>query len=151
MKISDRRRAALRRSGDLLIRMKAAIEDEALVPWGDCLRPGKTPEMREVERRVDHEICVAVTSWPGIPPAAIIDIVKTADAIALYFEAMLWQPGALDWAPAIMKDAAGTLGWGEVVGIFRADIIERFMPLIAPRPRECWRTEVEKLLGKPPR
>ena len=25
---------------------------EALVPWGDCLRPGKTPDMRAIEANV---------------------------------------------------------------------------------------------------
>lgn len=81
--------------------------------------------------------------WESLPAADWPDdrareIVKTADAIALYFEALLWQPNALDWAPEIHVFGGGWTG----------SIAERFMPLIAQRPRECWRTEVERLLGK---
>jgi hypothetical protein len=105
---------------------------EALVPWGDCLRPGKTQEMRDVESAVDAAIIHALrvdqvfVYW---------DTVKTADAIALYFEAMLWLPGGGDWAPSVWPDAV------------EMDT-DAFLPLIAPRPVECWRTEVESRLGK---
>jgi hypothetical protein len=109
---------------------------EAIVPWGDCLSPGKTDAMKDVESRVDDAICRAL----GIKESATVwSIVKIADAIALYFEAMLWQPGALDWALDVVP-------WARVSDDSLAADIERFMPLIAPRPSECWRTEVEALL-----
>ena len=118
---------------------------EALVPWGDCVRPGKQPWMREAETRVDEAIGVAL-NLPAFCDKAV-EIVKTADAIALYFESLLWQPGALDWAPEIRRDAFGmppsrARTWS------KPESIERFIPLNAPRPGECWRTEVETLLGK---
>jgi len=116
---------------------------EALVPWGDCLRPGKTPEMREAEDQVDSAIRLAL--GVSLPDERTFEIVKTADAIALYFEALLWQPGAIDWAPDVFpwgSDAAAP------ISVRHSDVIPRFMPLIAPRPGECWRTEVEALLGK---
>jgi hypothetical protein len=123
---------------------------EALVPWGDCLRPGKTPEMRRIETNVDTAILAALCRDPGAAAAivhiheGVRDLVKTADEIALYFEAMLWSPMAIDWAPGALRPI-----WESMIrehgGV--GSLIERFMPLIAPRPRECWRTEVEQLLG----
>lgn len=114
---------------------------EALVPWGDCLRPGKTDEMREIEAKVDGAILAADFALPmRVPSPEAINLVKTADAIALYFEAMLWQPGASDWAPDAMP-------WESIPNSPTGAVIHQFMPLIAPRPRESWRTEVEALLA----
>lgn len=141
-----RRRA--RQEGATGVELWALLHDahEALVPWSDCLRPGKTDEMREVEGEVDAAIrCALVVP---LPTAAEFGLVRTADAIALYFEAMLWQPGAIDWAPVIMDTF-----WGvelDRVGnsaVTKVGLVERFMPLIAPRPGECWRTEVEASTG----
>lgn len=106
---------------------------EALVPWGDCLRPGKTDEMRAIENDVDLAICAALRIELNDEHRATV---RTADNIALYFEAMLWAPTARGWAH-------GLIDWDEWP---HEHVIERFMPLIAPRPRECWRTEVERLL-----
>jgi hypothetical protein len=134
---------------------------EALVPWGDCLRPGKTQEMRDVESAVDaaiihalgldyapfvyeHAAIVETSDVDGYEAVQVcnfgtvggdLEIVKTADAIALYFEAMLWLPGGGDWAPSVWPDAV------------EMDT-DAFLPLIAPRPGECWRNEVESRLGK---
>lgn len=140
--------AATRREYLKSVEIWALLHDahEAIVPWGDCLRPGKTDAMREVEAEVDAAIrCALVVS---LPTPAVFDIVKTADSIALYFEAMLWQPGARDWAPGLLHpiwaDEHGQVGNS---GLTKVSLVERFMPLIAPRPGECWRTEVEALLG----
>jgi hypothetical protein len=117
---------------------------EALVPWGDCLRTGKTDAMREVELTIDGHVIDEIAACVRTP-SINFDGVKIADDIALYFEAMLWGgPGALDWAPRV-------LGWSSC-GSLRTSHglefdLERFMPLVAPRPRECWRTEVEELLS----
>ena len=115
------------------VELEALLHDapEALVPWGDCLRTGKTDVMRTHEGHV----LVAIYDALGIPHASAMSAVVTiADEIALYFEAMLWGVGALDWAPEI-------LGWSSC-GMLRSCggrefDLERFLPLIAPRPGEC--------------
>ena len=131
----------------------ALIHDahEALVPWGDCLRPGKTDAMREVESAVDVCVCTAIVGWPCSPPDAVLAIVKTADDIALYFEAMLWGgPLARDWAPPIMLTTIETATMHDPDGVLVTEpgqLVEWMMPLVEPRPGECWRTEVEELLS----
>lgn len=135
------------------VRLWALMHDahKALTPWGDCLRPGKQDWMRDVEEHVDCHVVAAINRIGRYPCGAtwptddVLDLVKTADNIALYFEAMLWAPTASDWAPALMDRVWDDLR--ETYGLrFRSNTIDRFMPLIAPRPRECWRTEVEALL-----
>jgi hypothetical protein len=129
---------------------------EALVPWGDCLGPGKTPEMKAIEAEVDEAIIAAlgvdeIVLRSGDDDAwiLIMDTVRVADAIALYFEAMLWGgPGASDWAPLVWPKTHEITGGGERPRPSQAALIERFMPLIAPRPGESWRAEVEALLGE---
>jgi hypothetical protein len=118
---------------------------EALVPWGDCLRPGKTDEMREAEASVDAAIITALQVEEVI---SVWDIVATADAIALYFEAMLWMSGGADWATRVFPQTHEITGGGHRPQPSLSVLIERFMPLIAPRRGECWRTEVESLIGK---
>lgn len=110
---------------------------EALTPWGDCLRPGKTDKMREVEHQVDVAIIEALGMQVVTLPTQ--ETVWIADEIALYFEAMLWQPGAADWAAMPVEHIE-----------HRYELLEvrRLLPMIAPRPGESWRTEVEDLLGK---
>lgn len=143
------RRIVRELGGDDHAQLWALLHDahEALVPWGDCLRPGKTEAMKAVEAEVDEAIITAL----GIDEAVLLggdddawititDIVHTADMIALYFEAMLWMPGAIDWAPFVMP-------FEYIEARSSAEAIQRLLPLIAPRPGECWRTEVEALLG----
>ena len=118
------------------VRLDALLHDahEPLVPWGDCLSPGKTDEMRAVESNVDAAIREAL----GLPPslAGVARKVKRADLIALLLEALIWQPGASDWvcdlphAPASARD------------------YQRLLPLVWPRPSECWATEVRCALGE---
>lgn len=129
---------------------------EALVPWGDCLRPGKTDAMREVEKNVDEAIVAAVRSW-GIGDFAVSTevgvkpepwpfetwptendrlAVKAADDIALYLEAMLWQPNARDWV--------------EFPGGYHRHTLARLLPVVEPRPGECWSAEVHALLAGEP-
>lgn len=113
------------------LRLHALLHDahEALTPWGDCLSPGKTHAMKETERRIDAAICVGL----GIPEPTKVErhVVKKADCYALYFEAMLWQPRAADWAPRLGPDDRG--------------LLEALMPEVWPRPGEDWKrlTEVE--------
>lgn len=120
--------------GNVVAQLRGLLHDshEALVPWGDCLRPGKTDEMREVEKHVLAAIYEAL----GLDARALMisefvhgedDIVHVADMAACYFEAMLWQPGASDWAP-------------------KPDFVDCLLPVIAPVPGECWRSEVEDML-----
>ena len=127
---------------------------EPLVPWGDCLRPGKTPEMRAAEERVDEAILLALlpgrayadphapTPWCRFDDD-VREVVKAADTIALYFEALLWQPGAVDWAPDLLGRSACERR--RTAGRFEFDV-DRILPLIAPRPGECWRGEVARLI-----
>lgn len=126
--------------GNSVCELRALLHDapEALVPWGDCLRPGKTDEMREVEGDVLVEIYEAL----GISSRRMVltevshgdfDLVKVADNIALYFEAMLWQPGSSDWADPARKE-----GWDRLGAVD----IASFLPTIAPVPGEDWATEV---------
>jgi hypothetical protein len=58
--------------------------------------------------------------------ADVADVVHLADNLALYYEAMLWQPVARDWAPHVITDPM-------------PDIM---LPLVWPRPGECWAAEV---------
>lgn len=139
------RRLTRELGGDRHAELWAMLHDghETLVPWGDCLRTEKTQEMREVESAVDAAIITALGVKQVI---AVWDIVKIADILALYFEAMLWGgPGAIDWAPGLRADGVLVQEFGSAW--MMAATYERFMPLVAPRPRECWRTEVEELLS----
>jgi len=112
------------------IRLAALLHDahEPLVPWGDCLSPGKTDEMRAVEAGVDAAIFEALSIPPPLPGLA--RKVKQADLIALHLEALIWQPGASDWvcdlphAPVSARD------------------YQRLLPLVWPRPDEDWYLDV---------
>lgn len=114
---------------------------EALVPWGYCFSPGKTDEMRAIEDRIDGEILTAL-GIEFVNPVSVAKTVKVADEIAMYFESMLWGPGATSVWPSTYEITGG----GEHPRPSRGQLIERFMPLIVPRPDEHWRTEVEQLL-----
>ena len=121
--------------GGEVSQLRALLHDapEALVPWGDCLRPGKTDEMREVERHVMAAIWDALK----LPSREMMDgygergaIVTQADLAACGLEALIWQRGAEDWALDLLGE-----DW------------KRLLCEVYPRPDEDWRTEVERLLG----
>jgi hypothetical protein len=114
---------------------------EAITGRGDVLRPAKTDADREAEERayaaiVDHLfgptgphlwfLDQRHTDLVRQALADVADVVHLADNLALYYEAMLWQPGARDWVPALIADPM-------------PDIM---MPLIWPRAGECWAAEV---------
>ncbi len=96
-------------------------DHDYVTPWGDCLRPGKTPEMRVAEAKIDTVIMAAM-DWE--PSSAVREIVDTADDAALYFEAMLWQTRGHDWAPAV---------WS---GSDRSSLLNMLIPEAMPRPGE---------------
>lgn len=127
------RRIVMRLGGDDVAQLAALLHDapEALVPWGDCLRPGKTDEMRVVERRVLAAICEAIGVDDRLIAKHVDGIVHIADMLALCFEALLWQPGAYDWAQRIFPAERRA-------GDYLQDIM--------PRPGECWRGDVEALI-----
>jgi hypothetical protein len=102
---------------------------EAFTPWGDCLSPGKTSEMREVEGRIDAAIVQRLLGWPLHPSDEARTAVRRADVIALYFEAMLWQRHGSDWAIALFGESPPD---------------NSLLPLIAPRRGE---TLVESLVS----
>jgi hypothetical protein len=85
----------------------ALLDDahEALTPWGDVPTPCKTPWMRAVERRIDAAIFRALEIDPAWRGEVIAngrtrgEVVKLADELALYFEALIWGPvNAPEWA-----------------------------------------------------
>lgn len=107
---------------------------EVLTPWGDCPSPWKTDEMRKVEAGIDPLIWEAmrvhrVTPWAiadfgvAVTPE-IHEVVKRADMAALYYEAMLWQPGGADW----VKPTAD---------------VDCLLPLVFPETGEDWLTAVK--------
>jgi len=116
---------------------------ECITGRGDVLRPAKTDADRESEARayavvVDH---IVSRMWdPGLSQsiaekrgkdtrdllASVAEIVHQADNLALYYESMLWQPVAEDWAPKVITDPMPDL----------------LLPLVWPRPREDWAAEV---------
>jgi 5'-deoxynucleotidase YfbR-like HD superfamily hydrolase len=113
---------------------------EAITGRGDVLRPAKTDADRESEART-YEIVVAHMLCPLGPLhllaphhadrvvlalGIVANIVHKADNLALYYESMLWQPGAEDWAPKVIADPMPDL----------------LLPLVWPRPREDWATSV---------
>lgn len=116
---------------------------EALTPWGDCLGPGKTDEMRAVEALIDRAI------WSNVharvmhgaeipqPDLAVCRLVEFADSAALYYEAMLWQPGAEDWAPDFYR-ARAVDAWPPGI----ADLHDLLVPLVYPVPNDCWHRSV---------
>jgi hypothetical protein len=97
---------------------------ETYTPWGDCLRPGKTAEMREVEAKIDAVIFRRLLGRDWQPSDQAQQVVKTADNLALYFEAMLWQRRGADWAPHVLSGAVDS---GQLT---------RLLPLIWPRHGE---------------
>lgn len=113
------------------LELAALLHDahEPLTPWGDCPAPLKTDSMRTTEMWIDAAIRLAL----GIerPSAEILSIVKKADTIALYLEAMLWSPNAQDWAPGLLP---------------KGSVLPPYLPLIWPEPGEDWWVQVEELL-----
>jgi hypothetical protein len=122
---------------------------EAMTGLGDVLRPAKTDGHRETEARayaavVDHLVCLYMHGEVRAPLlsgaevfdgradrirqalAAVADVVHTADNLALYYEAMLWHPGARDWAPTVASDPM-------------PDVL---LPLVWPRAGESWAAAV---------
>lgn len=119
-----------------LIILLALLHDAAEAYIGDIVTPIKTDAMRAVERRVLNAIISKV--WgraESFAEALAMDadvhaawaLVKRADAFALYFEAMLWQTGASDWAPSL--------------GV-PADMVGEFLPDIVGEEREDWIAQV---------
>lgn len=111
------------------LRLFALMHDahEALTPWGDCTRPGKTDAMRAVEDAIDVAIYTRFNARRPSPDVRAI--VKQADNLALYFEALLWQPGSPDWAPRPELPEF---------------MIAEAMNLVWPRPRESWLVQAEE-------
>lgn len=111
-----------------LIRAFALLHDAAEAYIGDIVRPMKTDDMRLIEGSVLDTITAALLR-PLLDRHSAEEIgqawstVHHADSIALYFEAMLWQPGASDWAPDCIKGVADPL---------------EFLPDIWPRRGESW-------------
>lgn len=109
-------------------------DHEALVPWGDCLSPGKTESMRVSEAEVSEAILERMTRHVGLSPLmvrAIEDcagLVHAADKVALYFEAMLWQPGASAWACEVLESTR----------LDPALVHRELLPLVWPVPHESW-------------
>lgn len=119
---------------------------------GDIVRPLKDERAKTVEagvldcilRRVAYDIDMRRADAEGDLPAVGTvmpplesehwAMVRLADDIALFYEAMLWQPGAEAWAPAVL---------GELVVDAWA-----FLPDIYPRPGEDWLTEVRVAIGQ---
>lgn len=111
---------------------------EVLTPWGDCPSPWKTEEMKAIESSIDPLIWEAmrlhgIVHWEIADFAMAVsqeirDVVRRADMAALYYEATLWQPGGTDWAKPT------------------ADVGDRLLPGVLPRPGEDWMT-VLKVAG----
>jgi hypothetical protein len=114
---------------------------ECITGFGDVMAPAKTDAVREAEARayaaIEGHLMLMNMSMAcnGRDDDAIyafsrrvelLPLVRLADALALYYEAMLWQPGAEDWVPALITDPM-------------PDIM---LPLVWPRPGECWAAEV---------
>lgn len=104
---------------------------EAITGYGDVLRPAKTPEVSAAEDRAMEAILDLVVSSPTFGPsrgtsvsigAGRLDpgradqetqdrirkmltecacVVHTADDLALYYEALLWSPGAEGWVARV--------------------------------------------------
>lgn len=139
---------------------------EALTGYGDVLRPAKTAAVRESETRVlgailDHVLGLDelgdnyvrgsnLVCSPREPAtqdrrdtvllmlAAVDPIVHAADDLALYYEAMLWQPGANDWAdiPKCFRECTV------------ADEVERVcLPLVDEQAGPGWATAVRVALA----
>lgn len=110
-------REACRRSP--LVRLAGLLHDapEAITGYGDVLRPAKTPEVTAAEERAMSAILDLVVSSPtfssmGLPGEATRSeiremltgcetVVHAADDLALYYEALLWSPGAPDWVTRV--------------------------------------------------
>ena len=123
------RRFVILLGGGVEDELAALLHDapEALVPWGDCLAPGKTDEMREVEDRV----LACIHEMLRLPAPVERPVVKHADMLALYIEALLWQPGARDWADAGLEAAR-----------VRPDVgVSALLADVWPRPGEDWASE----------
>jgi len=114
---------------------------EALTPWGDVPSPLKTDDMRALEKSLDVVVYQAI-GLP-MPDPQVRQVVELADMLALYFEAMLWAPGASDWAPNLLS-----LVWQALDGRVqdRSDLIDLTLPMVAPRHDECWHAEIHRLL-----
>lgn len=119
----------------LLARAWGELHDahEALVPWGDCLTPGKTPEMRAREHKLDEFIRCSL----GLPkelPSAVAEVVHDADRAACYFEATRWQPHGRDWASSVISDALRMQPNCEAAEV---DILTEFVGPLASDHVEC--------------
>jgi hypothetical protein len=118
-----------RLGGDSLAVLMGLLHDSGEAYCGDIVRPLKDDRAKSIEAGVLEAILAhACVRFDVEHAAERWAMVKLADDIALFFEAMLWQPGAERWAPSVV---------GEIV----VDLWT-FLPDVAPRPGEDWLSEV---------
>lgn len=151
------RRIVARLGGDRTAQLLGLLHDSAEAYVGDIVRPIKknaamvrtwteneleyhsnTP-VSEVEDKVLDAILSAVSELFDLGPvdwSSRWPVVREADEIALFFEAMLEQPRAEIWAPGLLASKPqGNLA------------IWAFLPDIAPRPGESWLEELGRVAG----
>jgi 5'-deoxynucleotidase YfbR-like HD superfamily hydrolase len=119
---------------------------ECITGFGDVMTPAKTDAVRESEGRA-YETIVGHLFGPLGPfhwleprqaervrqaLADVADVVHMADGLALYYEAMLWQPGARDWVPALVTDPM-------------PDVL---LPLVWSRAGEVWADAVRAVCSE---
>lgn len=120
-----------------VVELLALLHDAAEAYLGDIVRPLKTRAHREIEAGVQAVILDAFTGHAMldlIDEDAAWSAVHDADNIALYFEAMLWQHGAQEWAPALLDG----LDVGDPLG---------FLPLVVAREPCRWIDAVHRAIG----
>lgn len=146
-------RIVRRMGGGPMTVLLGLLHDAGEVYVGDIVRPLKDDRAKAVESGVLD--CILRTAAFGIdrcrvdgggswktsvgaslppPESEHWAMVRLADDVALFFEAMLWQPGAEAWAPAVVGELAQDL-WA-------------YLPDVYPRPGEDWLTEVRAAIGQ---
>lgn len=131
----------------------AIIDDahEGVTPWGDVPTPAKTPWMKTVEWRIDVAIrkslrisswadgAIVVSSGPyvaGKGGVSARSLVKRADDLALYLEALLWGPAnSPDWAGGCVSSWAGV------------PPLEKLLTVAEPREGDDWLSLTKALLA----
>lgn len=133
----------------------AILDDahEGVTPWGDVPTPAKTPWMKAVEGRIDVAIrkslkisswaegddIIVVTSGPyaaGKGRVSARTLVKLADELALYIEALLWGPAnSPDWVGGCVSSWAGV------------PPLEKLLTVAEPREGDDWLSLTQALLA----
>lgn len=128
----------------LVVTLAGLLHDAPEGYVGDALGPIKSQERKAMEDVVLSAIAVHVVGpdWAPHICGAVHDhrYVRWADTIALYQEALLYQPGAEDWA--LPEIGAGDANCGQLE-------IARTLHLFHPREGEDWMAtiaEVARLL-----